>query len=108
MKKACSALRVPGGNPVDGLLSARHVLKLRLETIKSRNDNAMEKFYRLPWFPKVVIFWRNVIKRKNQKNDKFVAEGVPALRVVRAGTKLTVPRALLWRTHTMRQQFLLN
>ena len=33
-----------------------NVLKLRLELIKSRNDDATEKIYRLPWFLKVVIF----------------------------------------------------
>ena len=32
------------------------VLKLRLELILSRNDNATEKFYRVEVFFKVVIF----------------------------------------------------
>ena len=32
--------------------------------------------------------------QKNRKNDKFVEEGAPALRIIRAGTRLTVYRAL--------------
>ena len=32
-----------------------HVLKLWIELIKSRNDNAMEKFYRLWTFQKLIF-----------------------------------------------------
>ena len=41
----------------------------------------------------LVVFLKN---RKSSKNDKFVDDGAPALRVIRAGTRLTVYRALLW------------
>ena len=32
-----------------------HVSKILIELIKSRNDNAREKFYRVQWFRKVIL-----------------------------------------------------
>ena len=38
------------------MIVSDNVLQIWIELIKCRNDNAMEKFYGLPWSPKVVIF----------------------------------------------------
>ena len=72
-----------------------NVLKRWIELIKWRNDNAGEKFYLMRTFSKV----RNLAKiLKNLKNleisENFVEGGAPALRVIRAGTRLTVHRSL--------------
>ena len=72
-----------------------NVLKIWIELIKQRNDNAREKFYRVQWFRKVDIFGRNFENFENsRKNHKFIEGCAPALRVIRAGTRLTVHRSL--------------
>ena len=53
MRKPSTSLR---GIPI---IVVDIVLKICIELIKSRNDNAMEKFYRLRTFSKVDIFGRN-------------------------------------------------
>ena len=62
-----------------------NVLKLWIELRKSKNDNAREKFYRVQCFRKVDIFGRS---------SEIFEGGAPALRVIRAGTRLTVHRSL--------------
>ena len=70
-----------------------NVLKLWIELIKWRNYNAMEKFYSLRTFQKLIFLSKF---RKFQKIEENVnsLEGAPALRVIRAGTRLTVHRSL--------------
>ena len=58
----------------------------------------MEKFYRFLWFRKVDILGRNFENFENlRKNDNYIEGGAPALRVIRAGTRLTVHRSLPFR-----------
>ena len=65
-----------------------YVLKLWIEQIKYRNDNAMDIL-------KVDIFGQNSEIFENfRKNDNFIEGSAPALRVIRAGTRLTVHRSL--------------
>ena len=55
----------------------------------------MEKFYRLRRFQKVDIFGRNFENfEKSGKFSKMIEGCAPALRVIRAGTRLTVHRSL--------------
>ena len=132
-----SALRVPGGNQVDGLPQARHtetiakrarvrprtqvlttmkikfevifwstsaplsdmivldnVLKIWIELMKLRNYDAMEKFYWGQVFSKVEISVEISKFSKISKNSKSFEGEAPALRVIRAGTRLTVHRSL--------------
>ena len=72
-----------------------NILKLWIELIKSRNDNAMEKFYRLWTFQKLIFLAEIWKKFENfHKNYKSIEGGARALRVIRAGTRLTVHRSL--------------
>ena len=73
------------------------VLKLWIELIKSRNDNTTGKFYRFRVVWKNTIFGRNFeIFEKSRNFEKIAEGGAPALRVIRAGTRLTVHRSLPW------------
>ena len=47
------------GSPIN---VSDHVLKIWIELIKSLNDNTMEKFYRLLWFPKFGVFFYEIPK----------------------------------------------
>ena len=58
------------------IIALDSILKIWIELIKSTNDNVTNKFYRVRVFSKV---------------EK---KGAPALRVIRAGTRLTVHRSL--------------
>ena len=70
-------------------------LKLRLELITYRNDHVMEKFYRVQVLQKLSFFVKILKISKNLwKVENFHEGGVPALRVIRAGTRLTVHRSL--------------
>ena len=69
-----------------------NVLRLWIELIKLRNDNATGKFYRFRVVSKSSIFSRNF--EKYGKFVKLFEGGAPALRVIRAGTRLTVHRSL--------------
>ena len=77
-----------------------NVLKIWIELMKSRNDNAMEKFYRLRTFQKLVFLVEiSKISKKIRKNDNSLEGTAPALRVIRAGTRLTVHRSLPYENH---------
>ena len=71
-----------------------NVLKICLELIKPSNDNAMEKFYSLRMFQKLIILVEISKISKNPLFLKNVSREAPALRVIRAGTRLTVHRSL--------------
>ena len=80
-----SALRVSGGNLVDGLPPARHF----------NPEGCSEKSSRLQWFRKIGFFdYFSKILKNIENNHEFVEEGGPAPRVIRAGTRLTVYPAL--------------
>ena len=71
-----------------------NILKICIELIRSRNDNVMEKFYRL-WTFENLIFLIEISKiSKIFEKMKIPLRGAPALRVIRAGTRLTVHRSL--------------
>ena len=77
-----------------------HVLKIWMELIKQRNDNAGEKFYLVQTFSKVPNLVEISKKLKNLETFQIFVEGdAPALRVIRASTRLTVHR-LQARTRT--------
>ena len=69
--------------------------KLRLELIKCRNDKATQKFYRFQVFKKVRFFMKisKFLEISKFKIFFLIFRG-PALRVIRAGTRLTVHRLL--------------
>ena len=72
-----------------------NVIKIWIELIKLRNDNVMEKFYRGRVVSKSSIFCRNFENfEKSRKFEQMVDAGAPALRVIRAATRLTVHRSL--------------
>ena len=71
-----------------------NVLKLWIELVKSRNDNGTEKFYRLWTFQKLIFLIEISKILKFLENSNFFEGGAPALRVIRAGTWLTVHRSL--------------
>ena len=66
-----------------------------MELIKYRNDNATEKFYWLEVFQKLEMLVEilNILKNLEILENSFEG-GAPALRVIRAGTRLTVHRSL--------------
>ena len=71
------------------------VLKIRIELIKSRNDDATEKFNRLWTFEKLIFLVEiSKIWKIFEKTYNFIEGSAPALRVIRAGTRLTVHRSL--------------
>ena len=72
-----------------------NVLKVRIELITLRNDNAMQKFYRVQVVSKSWSLGRNF--ENFRKNDNSIKGDAPALRVIRAGTRLTVHRSLPWK-----------
>ena len=67
------------------------LLKIWTELIKYRNDKTVEKFYRLWTFQKL-RYLVEISKISNffEKNVNSIEGGAPALRVIRAGTRLTV------------------
>ena len=75
-----------------------NVLKLWMELIKQRNDNATKKFYRFRVVWKVQLFIEISKISKNLEISRISSTGAPALRVIRAGTRLTVHRSLAYRT----------
>ena len=72
-----------------------NVLKLWLELIKHENDNATENFYRVQVFQKLSFLVEfSKISKNLGKFENSHERGVSALRVIRAGTRLTVRRSL--------------
>ena len=71
-----------------------NILKLWIELIKSRNGNATEKFYGLWTFQKLIFLVKISEVSKFFENNNFIEGGALALRVIRAGTRLTVHRSL--------------
>ena len=71
-----------------------NALKICIELIKLSNDNATKKFYSLWMFRKVEILVEISIFLKKSKFEKKIEKGAPALRVIRAGIRLTVHRSL--------------
>ena len=67
-----------------------NILKFWIELIKSRNDNAMEKFYRLRTFQKLIFYVEISTISNKSKNNNFIEGSAAALRVIRAGTRLMV------------------
>ena len=68
------------------------VLKIWIELIKWRNGNAMKKFYRLRTFQKLIFLVE--ISKISKIFEKIIEGSAPALRVIPAGTRLTVHRSL--------------
>ena len=82
---------------VSEIIVSDMVSKLRLELIKARNDNATEKFYRFQVFQKLSFLVKiSKILKNVEKVKNFYERGVSALRIIRAGTRLTVDRSLPW------------
>ena len=79
------------GSPIITLYKS---LKFRTELINWKNDNAREKFYLMQTFSKARFFVEILKILKNLEILKIFEGGAPALRVIRAGTSLTVHRSL--------------
>ena len=56
---------------VSHIIDLDHILKLRLELIKCRNDNATQKFYGLQVFKKVSFLMNKMIFLNILKNKDF-------------------------------------
>ena len=77
------------------IISLSYVLKLWIELIKQRNHNSTNKFYWVEVFQNLEILVEISKNSKILKFQKILSrEGAPALRVIRAGTWLTVHRSL--------------
>ena len=72
-----------------------NVLEIRIELIKRRNDNVMEKFYLMHTILKNQKCGRKFETLETYRKYNENAEGgAPALRGIRAGTRLTAHLAL--------------
>ena len=71
-----------------------NVFKIWIELITLQNHNDMENSIGLSGFQKLKFSAKFQNIRNTLKNNEFAAEGVPAPRDIRAGTRLTVHRSL--------------